>query len=239
MTKVVGASNRKETGWQRTKRYLSYTSPSYQAFKFGYTIGDHKYKVPRSKEVRIDKLFVKPEAKMNKEQVDKFVKEYNETGKCPKVGVIVDKKGRYLVVNGYNAVVAASMVGKSKVEVMDAKTLPLDKFPQKWEFKWKPYSKKMNAESKYRVTKALDGTTLVIAKAILAATKKEARRNIMLAEADLKEAKMNLDATKEEERLKIKEAEMRVEAEKAESKRKIQEAEMEVKRQKAYLEGNK
>ena len=239
MTKVVGASNRKETGWQRTKRYLSYTSPSYQAFKFGYTFGDHKYKVPRSKKVRIDKLFVKPEAKMNKEQVDKFVKEYNETGKCAKVGVIVDKKGRYLVVNGYNAVVAASMVGKSKVEVMDAKTLPLDKFPQKWKFEWKPYSKKMNAEAKFRMKKAVNGSSLLIARAILAATKKEARRNIMLAEADLEQAKMNLDATKEEEKLKIKEAEMRVKASKAEAERTIKEAEMEVKRQKAYLEGNK
>ena len=142
MTKVVGASNRKETGWQKTKRYMSYTSPSYQAFKFGYTLGDHKYKVPRSKDVRIDRLYVKPEAKANEAQVDKFVKDYYETGKCPKVGVIVDQKGRFLVVNGYNAVVAADKVGKDKIEVLDAKTLPLDKFPQKWQFKWKKYKAK-------------------------------------------------------------------------------------------------
>ena len=142
MTKVVGASNRKETGWQRTKRYMSYTSPSYQAFKFGYTIGDHKYKVPRSKKVKINRLYVKPEAKANEALVDKFVKEYYETGKCPKAGVIVDQKGRFLVVNGYNAVVAADKVGKDKIEVLDAKTLPLDKFPQKWQFKWKKYRAK-------------------------------------------------------------------------------------------------
>ena len=143
MTKVVGASNRKETGWQKTKRYASYTSPSYQAFRYGYTLGDHKYKVPKTKEVKINTLYVKPDAKANDEQVAKFVNEYKKTGKCPKVGVIVDSKGRKLVVNGFNALVAADAVGKVKVEVLDGKTLPLDKFPQKWQFKWKNYSKKM------------------------------------------------------------------------------------------------
>ena len=139
MTKVVGASNRKETTWQKTKRYASYTSPSYQAFRYGYTFGDHKYKVPKSKEVKINALYVKPDTKPNEVQIEKFVKEYNETGKCPKVGVIVDSKGRKLVVSGVNGVIAADRVGKAKVEVLDAKTLPLDKFPQKWKFEWKKY----------------------------------------------------------------------------------------------------
>ena len=60
-----------------------------------------------------------------------LVKDYKETGQCPKVGVVVDAKGRNLVVSGINAVVAADKVGKVKVEVLDAKTLPIDKFPQK------------------------------------------------------------------------------------------------------------
>ena len=142
MSKVVGVDNRKEGYWQKTKRYASYTSPSYQAFKYGYNLDNHKYKVPKSKEVKIDRLYVKPDMKPNKAKVEKFVDEYNKTGKCPKVGVVVDEKGRYLVVSGVNGVIVADRVGKAKVEVLDAKTLPIDKFPQKWKFEWKKYRSK-------------------------------------------------------------------------------------------------
>lgn len=136
MKKVVGVDNRKEGYWQKTKRYAGYTSPSYQAFKYGYNLDNHRYKVPKRKEVKIDKLYVKPDTKINEATVEKIV----ESGKNPKVGVVVDAKGRNIVIQGMNGVVAADRMGKEKVEVMDGKDLPLGKLPQDWKFEWKRYS---------------------------------------------------------------------------------------------------
>ena len=139
---TTGYKPKKEGRLKRAGRWLMNHSTSGVAFQAGYYSMDHRYKVPNRDKVKISSLYLDPDAKVDLNKVKKFVK----AKEAPRVGVVKDEKGRLIVIQGTNSVVAFDRMGKKRVPIKSAKELPLDELPQEWKNKWKKHGPWKNSQ---------------------------------------------------------------------------------------------